>query len=114
MKIEKYTFGKMQINGQEFVKDLIIWPSGKIQDNWWRQKGHLLQKEDIPTLLEVKPELVIIGTGYYGLMKVDTNFQKMLDDNKIKLISHKTGKTVEEFNKYKEERKIVAAMHLTC
>jgi hypothetical protein len=47
-------------------------------------------------------------------MKIDTNFQKMLDDNKIKLISHKTGKTVEEFNKYKEERKIVAAMHLTC
>jgi hypothetical protein len=114
MKIEKYKFGKIQIDNQKYAKDLIIWPDGKIQDSWWRQKGHLLQKEDIPTLLEAKPEIVIIGTGYFGLMKVDTEFKKQLKDNEIKLISHKTGKAVEEFNRINAERKIVAAMHLTC
>ncbi|MDY6916312.1 MAG: MTH938/NDUFAF3 family protein [Candidatus Cloacimonadota bacterium] len=114
MKIKNYNFGKMQIDGQEYTKDLIIWPDEKIQDNWWRKKGHLLQRQDIPKLLETKPEIVIIGTGYFGMMKIDENFRNMLKENNIKLISHKTGKAVEEFNKINFERKIVAAMHLTC
>jgi len=114
MKIENYNFGKIQIDDQEFTQDLIIWPDGKINESWWREKGHLLQKEDIPGLLESKPEIVIIGTGYFGMMKIDENFRNMLEKNNIKLISHKTGKAVEVFNKTNIGTKIVAAMHLTC
>jgi hypothetical protein len=49
-EIEKYSFGKMVINGKTYTQDLIIYPDS-IEDSWWRKKGHSLVPEDIPRVL---------------------------------------------------------------
>ena len=113
MKIEKYIFGKMKINGENYTSDLIIYPD-RINTSWWRKKGHLVQMEDLDEILKQKPDILIIGTGYMGLMKVEQKVKKELSNLKIKFYIERSKKAVEIFNNIQSDKKVVAAFHLTC
>ncbi|MEN3046971.1 MAG: MTH938/NDUFAF3 family protein [Candidatus Hydrothermales bacterium] len=62
MKIEKYEFGEIIIEGKKYTRDLIIFKD-RISENWWRKEGHSLYMEDLKEVLEFKPEILIIGNG---------------------------------------------------
>ena len=113
MKIKSYKFGSMTIGDTTYHSDLIIFPD-KIKSNWWRKEGHNLQMEDLQEILSFKPEVLVIGTGKFGLMKVDSNVVNTLNEQGIELITEKTSKAVEKFNAIHEEASTVAAFHLTC
>lgn len=114
MKIEKYDFGEIVINGKRYLRDLIIFPD-KIKENWWRKEGHLLCIDDLKEVIEYKPEILIIGTGYSGIMKVPEDVIKELEKNNIKVIVKNTKEAVNLFNEYIEKNKrVVCALHLTC
>ncbi|MEO0260682.1 MAG: MTH938/NDUFAF3 family protein, partial [candidate division WOR-3 bacterium] len=89
MKIEKYDFGEIVVNGKKYTRDLIIFPD-KIKENWWRKEGHSLCIEDLKEVIEYKPEILIIGTGYSGVMEVKEEVIKELERNNIKVIIKKT------------------------
>ena len=103
----------MTIGDTTYHSDLIIFPD-KIKSNWWRKEGHNLQMEDLQEILSFKPEVLVIGTGKFGLMKVDSNVVNTLNEQGIELITEKTSKAVEKFNAIHEEASTVAAFHLTC
>jgi len=112
--IEHYSFGKIIVNGKKYTRDLIIFPD-RIKENWWRKEGHYLYMEDLEEVLEYKPEILIIGTGALGVMKVPKDLIKQLEKMGIKVIVKKTKEACEEFNKLLNEgKKVVAALHLTC
>jgi hypothetical protein len=112
MKIEHYEFGKLVIDGKIFTSDLIIL-GDKIIENWWREEGHLLQIHDIFEVLEFKPEILIIGTGANGLMKVSENLTNKLKVEKIEFFILKTKEAVKKFNEI-GNKKVAAIFHLTC
>jgi len=112
--IEKYHFGKIIINGDKYSKDLIVFPD-EIKEKWWRKEGHSLHMEDLSVLDENKPEILVIGTGSYGRMTVPDDVIKELNSRGIVVIIKKTSEAVEEYNKLlKEQKKVAAALHLTC
>ena len=113
MKIKDYKFGSIEIGDIQYRSDLIIFPD-HIQTDWWRKKGHRLGLEDLTTVFEHQPEILIIGTGFYGLMKVDREVTSYLEKNNIKYFIGKSTKAVNEFNAHSTEKKTVAAIHLTC
>lgn len=114
MKIEKYEFGKIIIDGRTFDKDLKICIN-KIIPEWWRKEGHHLYLEDIQDLLEKEPEVLIIGTGYVGMMKVDREVKEYCEKRGISLHVNRTSKAVKLFNELvQQKKKIAAAFHLTC
>lgn len=113
MNIDSYSFGKMVVDGEEYTSDLIIYPD-KINDSWWRGKGHLLQKDDLEEILEAKPSVLIIGTGNVGIMRVPDKLRKELIALGIELVVERTGKAVEVFNTFTEKKGVIAAFHLTC
>jgi hypothetical protein len=113
MNIDSYCFGKMVIEGKIFQSDLIIYPE-KVDPSWWRKEGHLLQYEDLRAVLAASPEVLIIGTGYFGLMKVPDGLRKELLGKNIELYVEKSARAVEIFNSFNTKRKTVAAFHLTC
>lgn len=76
--------------------------------------SHLLIEEDIKEILDYKPELLIIGTGAYGLMKVDDSLKRKLKELGIEFIINKTSEAVNEYNKIYKDKKVVAALYLTC
>ena len=61
---------KININGKVYTHDVIIMPDS-IKSNWWRNSSHLLILEDITELINNRPDILIIGTGRYDLMKVE-------------------------------------------
>ena len=50
MKIDKYNFGSITINGKEYTKDVIIFPD-RVSAPWWREEGHNLSLKDLKEVI---------------------------------------------------------------
>ncbi len=112
--IESYNFGKIVINGKEYHSDIIIYKN-IIDDKWWRKEGHNLCIDDIKEIINKKPDVLIIGTGNFGLMKVPKELIEKIKSFGIEqIIVKKTGEACKEYNKLYKNKNIVAAFHLTC
>ena len=111
--IESYKFGEIIINGKKYSSDLIIFED-YIYDSWWRKEGHNLCIDDIEKVIDKKPDILIIGTGYYGLMKVPLELIKYLESNNIEVIIKKTKDACDEYNTLYKKKNTIAAFHLTC
>ena len=111
--IDSYSFGRMVIDGKTYTSDVILY-TDKVDGSWWRKSGHLLQKEDVVDILDCKPEILIVGTGSDGLMKVPKETKKSIESQDIELIVERTKKACDTYNELNNKRKTVAALHLTC
>ncbi len=113
MIINSYKFGHITINEKHFTHDLIIYPD-RIDDNWWRKEGHRLHLDDLKDVLTNPPEILIIGTGANGVMKVPSDVIDRLKSQGIQVIIEKTAQACKEFNKLEKKENVVVALHLTC
>ena len=114
MKIENYQFGRIVVDGQAFSKDLILSPSG-IHANWWRKEGHRLAVDDIREIVEKEaPEILVVGTGKFGMMKVLPETERYLAEKGVRLIAKRTSEAAKQFNELADEDRVVGAFHLTC
>ncbi len=114
-RVEKYEFGLIVIDGKEYKRDVILTPDG-VEPEWWRREGHRLRLEDIRDVLErVRPQVLIVGTGYYGMVKVEDEVRDFLRERGIELVKEKTGEAVRRYNELSGRGvRVVAALHLTC
>ena len=112
-RIDSYDFGRIVVDGKAYTSDVIIFPD-KVKDNWWRKEGHALHIEDIETVVEEKPEVLIVGTGKYGILKVLPETKEYIESKRIELIVEPTDRACEMYNKISKNKKAVAALHLTC
>lgn len=111
--IDSYSFGRMEIGGQAYTSDLILFPD-KIKDSWWRERGHRLSLKDMEDVFQETPEFIVIGTGFYGIMKVAEEVKQAAQSKGITLVIEKTEKAVESYNKIATQKKTIGAFHLTC
>ena len=115
LRINSYSFGRMMVGNREFTSDLIIHQDGRIQDNWWRAQGHNLLPGDITALIDDAPEILVIGTGANGLMRISNDVSELCERHGIKIEACYTPEAVTRFNKAADVGKVVAAcFHLTC
>jgi hypothetical protein len=113
MKIEHYSFGRITIDGKTYTSDVIIYP-GRVDSSWWRKEGHNLCIADLTDVIKAKPEILVVGTGSPGLMKVPRETIFHLESKGIKVHVSLTEKAVELFNKLQKDKIVIAALHLTC
>ena len=113
MKIEHYSFGKITIAGETYTSDVIIYPE-KVDSAWWRKDGYKLHIEDLQDVLKANPAVVVVGTGFFGIMKVPEETVTFLESKGIEVRAARTGKAVEVFNTFQTGKKVIAALHLTC
>lgn len=114
MKIGSYSFGHIVIDGQEYRSDVIIY-GDRVDATWWRKEGHRLHPEDIVDVLNARPEVFIIGTGYMGVMTVPKKTIEFITSHGIDVKVERTGKAVEVFNALQTQKKrVIAALHITC
>lgn len=111
--IEHYDFGEITVDGKNFDSDLIIFPD-RINGAWWRKEGHKLQIVDLKEVFEEKPELLVVGSGFSGFMKVAPEVERQIIEKGIDLKVEHTKEACAEFNNNYKRRKTVAALHLTC
>jgi hypothetical protein len=115
MHIDSYSFGRIRIDGVDYGKDLIVL-GGEVHSPWWREAGgHVFAPNDLQTVIMAAPEVVCLGTGYYGLVQVDESTLAAFRDSGTEVVVDRTGPVVERFNRLVEVgRDAAAALHLTC
>lgn len=114
MEIKGCSFGSIKIDGHEYTRDVIIYPH-RVDSTWWRKEGHRLQIEDIGDVLEAKPQVLIVGTGQYGSMKIDKEVEDLLRSKGIELRAAETPEACQIHNRLiKSKRIVITALHLTC
>ena len=114
MRIDAYTFGRIRVGGKSYGSDLILFP-GRVEENWWRKQGHLLQIEDLSGLAATPFDILLIGTGAHGAMQVAEETETWLSKKGILWEVYPTGKACDRYNRLVNEgKRVVAAFHLTC
>jgi hypothetical protein len=111
--IDNYRFGHIIVDGKEYTSDIKIL-FDHIETNWRRKSGHNLELSDIEDTIAAQPEVIIIGIGSSGVMKISAEVIRTITANNIKLIIEKTQSACEIYNEVSGIRKVVAALHLTC
>ncbi len=114
MKIEEYAFGRIRIDGGTYTRDLILLPD-RVVEGWWRRQGHLLQLEDLSSVLEAAWDALVIGTGAHGAMRVSPEVERYFARVGLPWEKHPTARACERYNALAAEgRRVAAALHLTC
>jgi hypothetical protein len=112
-KIDSYQFGLITISGERYTSDVVIF-LGRVRDNWRRKQGHLLSLADIAEVIAENPEVLVVGTGAYGLVKVLPEVAASLKAQGIKLIAEPTNEACQIYNQLCHSPRVAAALHITC
>ncbi len=111
--ISEYDFGCIVVNGKEYNSDLIILPD-RIIDNWWRQQGHRLSVDDLREVMAADIDILVVGTGKFGAMKVPRETIEALAAGDIEVRVAPTDQACEIFEQVRKQQPTAAALHLTC
>lgn len=113
MKIEEYKFGSFIIDGKQYLDDVKI-INGKVR-YWHDREEHLLKLENIKDLIDSKPEVIVIGTGASGSLKVPEDVKTELTRKRIVYLIEPTEQACKSFNSMVAKgRKVAAILHSTC
>ncbi len=115
MKIESYDFGTITINNRVYFKDVIVFPDHVL--NYWVREEHLVLKPaDLVEVIKTAPDLLLIGTGYSGVLEIPKETRKYLKGERIKFKIMNSRGAIKEYQKIMEKKpknKVVLAIHLT-
>ena len=111
--IDSYQFGQIVISGKKYTSDVIIFPD-RVQGDWWRDEGHELAIKDITGIINENPDILLVGTGTPGMMKVLPEVEREAEARNIQLIVQPTSEACEIYNQLSPTQRVVAALHLTC
>jgi hypothetical protein len=111
--IDSYRFGHIVIDGQPYARDVIILPD-RVLGGWWRREGHALHPDDLEQVFQAGPEVLIVGQGANGRMRVTRETRRALQEAGIRLIACPTEEACRTFNSLYQEQATAAALHLAC
>jgi hypothetical protein len=112
VRIERYSFGHVVVDGEEATRDVIILP-GRVVHNWWRRDGHSLVLDDLHDVLDELPARLVLGTGAYGRMQPDAEALRELREHGIEVEVLPTADAIKRYEEL-NPAETAAALHLTC
>ena len=95
-RIEAYQFGRIVVDGRVYDADLILLPD-RVMEGWWRQEGHVLHAADLDAVFDAAPDVLVVGQGAYGRMRVAGETARAVERAGIELIAVPTGEAVERY-----------------
>lgn len=112
-------FGEVIINGRSYGDVLVVGEEIEERDDprLERELGtdHLIGNWEVEKLLSNKPEIVIIGTGTAGALRVTSEVEERFKKARVELIILTTPSAIEEYNGLvKMGKKVNALIHSTC
>ena len=112
VKITAVRFGEVEIDKKVYFSDMVVWWDGKIE---YREKSHNFTISDFLELAEKKPDIIVIGTGMNGIVRILAEVKQAAEDKKIEIFTELSPKAAEMFNGFLADRKkAVAVIHSTC
>lgn len=113
MRIESFSFGSIIIGGKTYTADVIVYPD-RVEPSWQREEEHRPQIGDFAEIVKAEPDVLIIGTGYAGVLSVPDQIRNYLTSKGITVHVEKTAKAIDLYNTLHESERVIAALHVTC
>lgn len=112
-RVDNYRFGSIRIDGETYTKDVIILPDRVIRE-WWREHGHSLVMDDLQEVLDAGVDVLVVGIGQLGRVAVPQATVQQLREAGLDVIIERTGSACDTYNEQRDQRRVAAALHLTC
>lgn len=116
--IDRVEFGRIWVDGVEYTHDIVVYPSGKIEERKkWLSKGkhgtsHKLDPEELREYLKEDFDILVIGTGIYGFLNLIPESRALVRDRRV--IEKPTPEAIKLFNELKKEKRVLGVFHITC
>ncbi len=116
MRIDKFRFGSIRIDGVTYEHDVII-DRGDVRkrkkkaSKQFRDRfGHtpLSNQEDIPWNCRT----LVVGTGQQGALPVMPEVKREASGREVEIVTLPTGKAIELLNQ--QPKRVNAILHVTC
>ena len=110
--IQSCSFGSIVINSKSFGDIKII---GNKIIPWHYVEHHAVVEQDMFEIFDSKPDAVVVGIGFSGLVEVRDEVVNLAKEKNIELTILKTKEACETYNDLlKNKKKVAAIMHSTC
>jgi len=112
VRIDGTSFGSITVEGEQYPHDVWILADGSIRR---RNRNHEFTLNEFDFLLKGKPELVIVGTGQSGCVRVDKEAVELAVKQGVKIIDDITPDALKQYNEAANAgRRVAGAFHVTC
>jgi len=112
VRITKVKFGEITIDKKVYYSDMTVWWDGKVE---YREKSHEFGMDEFLRLLEREPEIIIIGTGIEGIVKVPEEVDQEAENKGVEIFKDTSPKAAEMFNGFiADSKRAVVVLHSTC
>ena len=118
MPIDGTEFGAISIDGRAYDYDVVIRLSGKVEKRrkkLSKQKfgtSHVISKAEAKFLFEKGCELLIVGAGQDGGVRLSPEASAYLAKKECRVVLQRTPEALLTFNEFAPEE--IALMHVTC
>ncbi len=112
MHIDGTSFGSITIDGTVYNHDVWIRVDGSVKR---RDRNHEFTLDEAWELLEGDPEIIVVGTGQAGRVRIEDAVVEELRKRGVELVAAETPKAILFFNDaVRKGRRVAAALHVTC
>lgn len=111
MNIVSTGFGRIIIDGKKYNDVLIV--NNGILERDWDAGSHRVGNTEAEKLLMGNPDIIIVGTGQAGVLRVDSIIIEKIRKN-AELLILKTPEAAKKFNELSKDKKVNALIHTTC
>jgi hypothetical protein len=118
MTIQDTEFGAITIDGEVYEHDVIIRLSGKVEKRKKKLSkekygtSHIISKDEAKFIYEDGCEMLIIGAGQEGNVRLSPEASDYFDKKGCKVLLRPTPEAILSFNQSRERR--IGLMHVTC
>ena len=77
-------------------------------------KNNNAEDVEIAEVMTKKPEVLVVGTGASGMMKILPEVERAAQAQGIKFIAKLTKDSCDIYNRLCQSQRLIAALHLTC
>lgn len=109
--IDEIAFAKLVCNGKVYRAPSLVYRD-VVDGRWWRKEGMAFSPEDFDDVIKMKPEVVVLGTGFSNSIQVKDETKTRFEKEGIEYIVAKTPEAVEKYNELLSKRRVVGAFYL--
>jgi hypothetical protein len=116
--VEATSFGSITVDGETIAHDIIIRLDGAVKKRKKKLSkrifgtSHRISLAEAQHVFEEGAHLLIIGSGQHGLVRLDEQAQRFLDEQGCLVRLLPTPEAVTAWNR--SEGKVVGLFHVTC